>query len=114
MDLTRRAVFAGQQAVSPEALYRWHWQTGRLLKTLGKREEAIAAYRRAVYALQSIRPERSPAFAVAQTSFRESVGALYFELADLLLQQAASVSEREQIRAVSDGSARNGRIVQGG
>jgi CHAT domain-containing protein/Tfp pilus assembly protein PilF len=95
LDLTRRAVFAGQQAVSPEALYRWHWQTGRLLKMLGKHVDAIPAYRRAVYALQSIRPERSPAFAVAQTSFRESVGALFFELADLLLQQAASLSERQ-------------------
>src|SRR2546427_906936 len=75
LDITRRAVFAAQQAVSPEALYRWHWQTGRLLKVQGKPEEAIAAYRRAAYALQSIRPERSPAFAVAQASFRESGGA---------------------------------------
>src|SRR5207247_10369827 len=96
LDITRRAVFAAQQAVSPEALYRWHWQTGRLLKVQGKPDEAIAAYRRAVYALQSIRPERSPAFAVAQASFRESVGAVFFELADLLLKQAASISEPEK------------------
>jgi len=96
LDITRRAVFAAQQAVSPEALYRWHWQTGRLLKVQGKPEEAIAAYRRAVYALQSIRPERSPGFAVAQASFRESVGAVFFELADLLLKQAASIPEPEQ------------------
>ena len=96
LDLTRRAIFAGQQAVAPESLYRWHWQTGRLLKALGKPREAVPAYQRAVYALQSIRPEMATTFSSSQSSFRESSGGVYFELADLLLQQAAAEQEREK------------------
>src|SRR5207253_1153668 len=95
LELTRRAIFAGQQAVIPEALYRWHWQTGRLLKALGKPEEAIGAYRRAVYALQSIRPELTVTSG-AQLSFRDSIGPVYFELADLLLQYPAGSGDAQQ------------------
>ncbi len=94
LELTRRAIFAGQRAVLPEALYRWQWQTGRLLKAMGNPQEAIGAYRRAVYALQSIRPELTVTTS-AQSSFRESVGPVYFELADLLLQNPA-VSQNPQ------------------
>src|SRR5438876_3548225 len=94
LDLTRRAVMAAQQAVAPEALYRWYWQTGRLFKALGKREDAIAGYRLAVPALQSIRPEMLLTSGAEPPYFRESVGPLFFELADLLLQQAASMEER--------------------
>jgi tetratricopeptide (TPR) repeat protein len=31
-----------------KSLYRWQWQTGRLLKALGKIDDAISAYGRAV------------------------------------------------------------------
>src|SRR4029434_2311145 len=44
LQLTRRAVFAAQQVNAPESLYRWQWQTGRLLKALGKIDDAISAY----------------------------------------------------------------------
>jgi len=97
LDLTRRAIFAAQQVVAAEVLYRWHWQTGRLLKALGKPDEAMAAYRRAVYALQSVRLELVLSYSNATSSYRESIGAVYFELADLLLQRAASGTERDQI-----------------
>lgn len=93
LDLTRRAMFAAQQAVAPEALYRWYWQTGRLHKALGRPDEAISAYRLAVPALQTIRPEMLMASSADPSFFRESVGPVYFELADLLLQKAASVPE---------------------
>jgi CHAT domain-containing protein len=77
-------------------LYRWQWQTGRLLKALGKTDDAIAAYRRAVQTLQAIRPEMAVSYGSTQVSFRESVGPVYFELVDLLLQRAASTQAREQ------------------
>jgi CHAT domain-containing protein len=83
-----------------EALYRWEWQTGRLLKIRGETESAIAAYRRAVQTLQPIRNDVSLGYgnAPARRSFREAEGPLYFELADLLLQQAKSATDpkREQ------------------
>ena len=32
LDVTQHAILMGQQAAAPEALYRWHWQAGRMLK----------------------------------------------------------------------------------
>src|SRR4030095_7439284 len=97
LDLTRKAVFAAQQANAPEALYRWQWQGGRLLRMLGSNDDAIAAYRRAVTTLQGIRPELSVALCAAPTSFRDSLGPLYFELVDLLLRRAGTLQRRDEI-----------------
>jgi CHAT domain-containing protein len=93
LELTRRAAFAAQQIAAPESLYRWQWQTGRLLRKLGSEEPALAAYRRAVATLQSIRPELMRSGAAA-TSFREGLGPLYLELVDLLLRRAAAPTGR--------------------
>ncbi|MFQ5992589.1 MAG: CHAT domain-containing protein [Nitrospiraceae bacterium] len=98
LQLTRRATFAAQQVNAPESLYRWQWQTGRLLRAQGKIGGAISAYRRAVRTLQSIRQEISKSCMIGssstRSSFRESVGPVYFELVDLLLQGAASASQK--------------------
>jgi CHAT domain-containing protein len=100
LAITRRAAFAAQQAQMPEALYRWEWQTGRLLSARSDTEPAIAAYRRAVQTMQPIRNDVSLGYGNAAThrSFREAEGPLFFELADLLLQQAKSATDpkREQ------------------
>ena len=90
LDVTKHAILMGRQAAAPDALYRWQWQAGRLLKALGQPKEAIVAYRQAIIAVQSIRPEVSAMIAEEQAgaSFRETVGAVYFELADLLLRDA--------------------------
>jgi CHAT domain-containing protein/uncharacterized protein HemY len=95
LTLTRRAAFTAQQAQMPEALYRWEWQTGRLLKSRGDTEPAIAAYRRAVQTLQSIRNDVSLGYGNAPTrqSFRDAEGPLFFELADLLLQQSKHAAD---------------------
>ncbi|MGH8584555.1 MAG: CHAT domain-containing protein, partial [Gammaproteobacteria bacterium] len=95
LELTQRAIFKAQQAAAPEALYRWHSQAGRLHHASGRMDEAIAAHRRAVFALQSIRPELVLAAARASAgSFRETYGAVYFDLVDLLLQRASSLPKR--------------------
>lgn len=91
LRLTQQATFAAQQVNSPESLYRWQWQAGRVLKKMGRIDDAISAYRRAVYSLQSVRGELSVSYGGPQISFRESIGPVYFELADLLLQRAASL-----------------------
>jgi CHAT domain-containing protein len=100
LALARRAAFAAQQAQSPEALYRWEWQIGRLLKARGEAEPALAAYRRSVETLQTIRNDVSLGYgnASSRRSFREAQGPLFFELADLLLGQANSATDakREQ------------------
>ncbi len=97
LQLTRRATFAAQQINAPESLYRWEWQTGRLLTRQGNIDDAIGAYRRAVRTLQSIRPELSASYGAPQTSFREEMGPVYFELVDLLLQRGHSLQDPKQV-----------------
>jgi CHAT domain-containing protein/outer membrane protein assembly factor BamD (BamD/ComL family) len=97
LQLTRSALVAAQSVNAPESLYRWQWQIGRLLKKTGTIDEAIAAYRQAVRTLQSIRPELAVSYGASQTSFREALGPVYFELVDLLLQRAATLKEADQV-----------------
>lgn len=98
LALSRRAVFAAQEARMPEALYRWEWQSARLLKKLGDVESAIAAYRRAAQTLQPIRNDVSIGYGNSpdRLSFRESQGPLFYELADLLLLQSKSAKDPKQ------------------
>jgi CHAT domain-containing protein len=90
LALTRKAVLLAQELSSPDALYRWQWQTGRLLRAQKDNEAAIAAYRRAVATLQLIRHDVALRYGNpnAHSSFRDVAGAMYFQLADLLLQRA--------------------------
>jgi len=97
LELTRRAILAAQQVNAPESLYRWQWQAGRLLNRLGVVDDAIASYRRAVYTLQSIRQELSIGYGPQPTSFRETIGPVYFELVDMLLQRAGTVRTPAEI-----------------
>jgi CHAT domain-containing protein len=89
-QLTRRAIFTAQEAQRPEALYRWEWQSGRLFKKQGDSDASIAAYRRALQTLQSIRSDLSAGYGNrgGYQTFRESEGPLFYELADLLLIEA--------------------------
>ena len=98
LSLTRRAAFVAQQAQMPEALFRWEWQSGRLLKAQGEPEPAIEAYRRAIQTLQPVRHDIALGYgnATTQATFRESLGPLFFELADLLLSQAANEKNSDQ------------------
>lgn len=98
LHLTDRAIFAAQQAGAPEALYRWQWQKGRLLGSRGDVGGAIEAYRTAVRTLQSIRPDLYTHYAGEQPSFREAIGPLFFELADLLLQRTRETTNADAIQ----------------
>lgn len=85
LQFTQAAIFAAQQADAPDILYRWQWQAGRLLRAQAKNDQAILSYQHAVSTLASVRADL--AASATRTSFRESVGPVYSELADLLLQQ---------------------------
>src|SRR5207253_4878830 len=93
---TRQPLVAAQQGHAPESLYRWQWQTGRLLKTLGELDAAIASYRHAVDTLQSFRQEMVAGAGSSRASFRQIIGPVYFGLVDLLLQRAAALPDRAQ------------------
>jgi len=96
LSLTRRAIFMEQ---SPEILYRWQWQLGRIFKRLGKSHEAIKAYQQAKHSLQKVRKSLTTGYRNTIKSFRERIGIIYFELADLLLRQKRF---REAIDVIED------------
>jgi CHAT domain-containing protein len=99
LALTRKAVGLAQQQRSMDALYRWEWQTGRLLHAKHQNDAAIAAYYRAVETLQSIRHDVALRYGNpnAGSSFRDAAGGLYFQLADLLLQRADSAKDSAEL-----------------
>jgi CHAT domain-containing protein len=89
LQLTRQAVFSAQSANAPESLFRWQWQLGRLLAATGKLDEAIASYDHAVTTLRPLRMEVASAWGSDSFAGEDSVRALFFELADLLLHRAS-------------------------
>lgn len=101
LELTGRARFLAQETQNPEALYQWEWQTGRLLAALGRAEEAIASYRRAIQSLQPIRNDLYLTYASrpGSASSREAVGRVYFELVDLLLRQSDALTDPDRVQS---------------
>lgn len=105
LNLTRQAIFYAkldntsfftQQDQASEILYRWQWQLGRLFKALKQTNKAIEALKDAVRSLQPIRFEMTIGYRRTEQSFRERVGPVYFELADLLLQRAEQNHTQQQ------------------
>jgi len=98
LRLSRRAAFHAQEAQSPDALYQWQWQIGRLLVTQGPAEQAIAAYRGAVRTLQTIRGDLTLGYGNERgaMTFRDRAGPMYFELADLLLRRAKDAPDTDK------------------
>ena len=97
LQFAQRAIFAAEQADAPEILYRWQWQTGRLLKAQGDNARAILAYQHALATLGNVR--RDLIAGGSRTSFRESVGPVYFQLADLLLERSGTLGDPKQVTA---------------
>ena len=95
LQLTRRAVFSAQSANAPESLFRWQWQLGRVLAATGKLDEAIASYGYAATTLRPIRIEVAAAWGNDSLAGEDSVRALYFELADLLLHRASLTDDSQ-------------------
>jgi len=106
LQLTRRAIFAAQSTQAPESLYRWQWQSGRLLTRLGKLDDALSAYQEAAATLQPIRAQVTFASQTSLEPDQQSIRSLYFELADLLLQRAALMGDDREaepyLRAARD------------
>jgi CHAT domain-containing protein len=88
--LTGQALFAAQQASSPDLGFRWEWQRARLASMEGRSDAAIASYRRAVLQLQSIRQDIPVEYRAGRSSYRATFGPLYLEFTDLLLRRAAA------------------------
>lgn len=88
----RRAAFKSRQAGAPEAELRSEWNTGRLLRAEGRLAEALPAYERAAQAVQDLQGDCGSGYGFrdVESSFREETGRLFYEMADVILRQAAS------------------------
>lgn len=92
LQLTNQARLAADQSKAKDSLYLWEWQTGRLLKRQGRNNEAtndkaIAAYQRAVAALEAIRDDILSANRDLQFDFRDTIEPIYRQLVALRLEQ---------------------------
>ncbi len=96
LQLTRRAAFEAQKVNAPESLYRWQYQTGRLLRVMGETDDAISSYRHALITLQSIRHEMTRCYGGPRSSFRKTAGSVCFDLVDLLLLRASKIDEHDK------------------
>ncbi|HIJ87722.1 MAG TPA: CHAT domain-containing protein [Desulfuromonadales bacterium] len=95
LELTRRAQFAAQQVNASEALYRWHWQAGRIHASAGRIDTALVSYRHALRYLQAIREELSSCYANPESSYQKTASVVCTELVDLLLQRASQLKPGE-------------------
>lgn len=98
--LTRTAIQLARRDKSPEILYQWQWQMGRILKAQNEIPAAIASYTEAVKVLRSLRQDLTGLAPNVQFSFRDQVEPVYRELVDLLLQPHASQTQLKQARQV--------------
>ncbi|RKZ48061.1 MAG: hypothetical protein DRR16_22335 [Candidatus Parabeggiatoa sp. nov. 3] len=97
LQLTRQAVFFALETALPELMYRWYWQWGRVLKAQGQKIRAIKMYQSAIDSIRAtniIDCNRSIIPRLLQTGYRnhddnfyKTLGKLYFELADLLIEE---------------------------
>ncbi len=85
-NLTQQALLLTQAINAPDIAYRCQWQLGRLLKVLGDRQGAIAAYTEAINNLKSLRSDLVAINPDIQFSFREEVEPVYRQLVGLLLE----------------------------
>jgi CHAT domain-containing protein/Tfp pilus assembly protein PilF len=96
LQLTRRAVHAAQKINMPEALFQWQWQEGRIFKSMGEIDGAIAACRSAISTLQSLRNEQTGCYDRFNSPIRKTVEDVSFDLVDLLLKRAARSDDSER------------------
>ena len=78
---------------------RWQWQLGRVLEAQERTQEAAGSYRQALEQLASIRSALVFGQRGYPRAFRDTVGAMYLDLAALLLGQASDTTVHAQRNA---------------
>ncbi len=87
IKLNKYALSLTDAIAADDIAYQWEWQLGRIFKTQGKIENAIASYQKAVNNLGKIREDLVAFNPESQYSFRESVEPVYRQLVELLISQ---------------------------
>ncbi len=87
IELNKYALSLTDAIAADDIAYQWEWQLGRIFKTQGKTDSAIASYQKAVNNLGKIREDLVAFNPESQYSFRESVEPVYRQLVELLISQ---------------------------
>lgn len=87
IKLNQYALSLTDAIAAEDIAYQWEWQLGRIFKTQGKTDKAIASYQKAVDNLSQIREDLVTFNPESQYSFRESVEPVYRQLVELLVSQ---------------------------
>lgn len=95
---TEQALNLSQTINATDISYQWQWQLGRLLRSQGNTQKAIAPYTEAVNNLQALRSSLVAVNPDAQFSFRESVEPVYRELVETLLDANPTQAHLKQAR----------------
>ena len=87
IELNQYALSLTDAIAAKDIAYQWEWQLGRIFKTQGEINQAIAFYQKAVDNLSQIREDLVTFNPESQYSFRESVEPVYRQLVELLISQ---------------------------
>ncbi len=96
LRLTERGLWHAQQVAARERLIPLEWRAARLVLQQGRRDQALAAYRRAVEHIEAVRADIPVQYLDGRSSFRDTLEPVYLGLTDLLLQQAAAAGDGDR------------------
>lgn len=83
--LTQKALALAEQANTPEIIYQWQWQLGRILWAKGQLDAAEQAYQQAIATVEELRSDLASLNPDARFSFRDEIEPVYREYVSLLL-----------------------------
>jgi CHAT domain-containing protein len=87
LALARQAALAAQPGGASDNLYRAEWTSGRALQALGRKREALAAYRAAVDTLAAMQST----LVTSTRRFRTEIVPLYREYSDVMFASTAGL-----------------------
>ena len=91
----QRAIFLAQQSNANDLLYHWQWQYARYLNVHGDKDMAVEAYRKARFYYKNLNPLFTWTNVNPNTD-DDTPSVFHYELADLLLKQSSSVSNKKK------------------
>lgn len=96
LALTDVAISYAQQGDFGNLMVQWEWQRGRIFSDQSDSKRSLAALRRAVLHVEASRQDIPVEYSGGRSSFRETLGPLYSDLARSLLDVAAMSSGEQQ------------------
>jgi CHAT domain-containing protein len=102
VSLTLAAIEAANAGVAEDLGVRWQWQMGRLQRRLGRSDEALLAYRKALRHLDTVRLDIPVQYVGGRSSFRETLEPVYLGAADIMLETSARRSDPAKAEALLD------------